>query len=112
MCFGAKATAPVSNQSLRNREPPASQNAHRCASSTHFFLKFLSEMGQQNGNVALVFAARHDRFFAVRKIACVAKRLGRVASLLRCVYLDAVMHNRNADAGADRNRFWDRTGAS
>ena len=51
-------------------------------------------MGQQNGNVALVFAARHDRFFAVRKIACVGKRLGRVAGLLRCVYLDAVMHNR------------------
>jgi hypothetical protein len=112
MCFGAKATAPVSNQSLRNREPPASQNAHRCASSTHLFLKFLSEMGQQNGNVALVFAARHDRFFAVRKIACVGNRLGRVAGLLRCVYLDAVMHNRNAGAGADRNRFWDRTGAS
>jgi hypothetical protein len=76
------------------------------------FLKFLSEMGQQSGNVALMFAARHDRFFAMRKIACVAKRLGRVASLLRCVHLDAVMHNRNAHAGADWNRFWDRTGAS
>jgi hypothetical protein len=62
-----------------------------------FFLKFLSEMGQQNGNVALMFAARHDIFFAMRKIACLAKRLGRVAGLLRCVHLDAVMHNRNAD---------------
>jgi len=111
MRFG-EGNSPRFQPKSRNREPPASQNAHRCASSTHFFLKFVSEMGQQNGNVALMFAARHDRFFAVRKIACVAKRLGRVAGLLRCVYLDAVMHNRNAGAGADRNRFWDRTGAS
>jgi hypothetical protein len=51
-------------------------------------------------------------FFAMRKIACLAKRLGRVASLLRCVHLDAVMHNRNADGTANRNRLWNRTGAS
>jgi hypothetical protein len=56
----------------------------------------MSEMGRQNGNVALVFAARHDKFFALRKIPCIGRRLGRVASLLRCVHLDAVMHNRSS----------------
>jgi putative Ca2+/H+ antiporter (TMEM165/GDT1 family) len=44
-----------------------------------FFLKFLSEMGQQSGNVALMFAARHDIFFAMRRIPCIGRCLGCVA---------------------------------
>jgi hypothetical protein len=69
-------------------------------------------MGQQNGNVARAFAARYDIFFAMRKILCVGSCLGRVAALMRCVQLDAVMHNRSSGVAANRNRFWSRTGAS
>jgi hypothetical protein len=64
----------------------------------------MSEMGRQNGNVALVFAARHDKFFALRKNPCIGRRLGRVANLLRCVHLDAVMHNRSS--GRLSSQLW------
>jgi hypothetical protein len=64
------------------------------------FLFFLSEMGQQNGNVVRALAARSRNICATRKIVFIKRRLVRVARLLGCVHLEAAMHNRNSGTGS------------
>jgi hypothetical protein len=59
----------------------------------------LSEIGQQNEKVARAFAARNCIFCAARKIVFIKRRLVQPARLLRCVPLDAAMHNRNSGTG-------------
>ena len=56
-------------------------------------------MGQQNGNVARAFASRSQLICAMRKIFFIKRRLVQPARLLRCVPLDAAMHNRNSGTG-------------
>jgi hypothetical protein len=59
----------------------------------------LSEIGQQNEKVARAFAARNCILCAARKIVFIKRRLVQPARLLRCVPLEAAMHNRNSGTG-------------
>jgi hypothetical protein len=63
------------------------------------FPNFLSEMGQQNEKVARVFATRARIICAAQKFVFIKRRLVHPARLLRCVHLDAAMHNRNSGTG-------------
>ena len=87
------------------------QNTQRTA-VLKTFLNLLSEMGQQNGNIACVLAPRSRTICAAREIFFIKRRLVRVARLLCCAHLDAAMHNRQSDSLVNSIRFWNRTGAA
>jgi hypothetical protein len=59
----------------------------------------LNEIGQQNENLALRVAARSSIICAMQEIVLNKRRLVRLARFLRCVHLDAAMHNRNSGTG-------------
>jgi hypothetical protein len=94
----------------QNQQPSAATEAFADAqlrptketqrSSLVNFPIFLSEMGQQNGNVVRALAARSRNICATRKIVFIKRRLVRVARLLGCVHLEAAMHNRNSGTGS------------
>jgi hypothetical protein len=58
---------------------------------------FLSEMGQQSGNVEYTLALRLRIICAPRKIFFIERRLVQIARIPCCVHLDAAMHNRKSD---------------
>jgi len=58
---------------------------------------FLSEMGQQSGNVEHTLALRSRIICATQKIFFIERRLIQIAHILCCVHLDAAMHNRKSD---------------
>jgi hypothetical protein len=58
---------------------------------------FLSEMGQQSGNVEHTVAPRSRIICATQKIFFIERRLVQIARILCCVHLDAAMHNRKSD---------------
>jgi hypothetical protein len=53
-------------------------------------------MGQQNGIIANAIAVHHVAICAALGFDCIGKPLNAAADFLRCAYLDAAMHNRQA----------------
>jgi hypothetical protein len=103
---------PVPPKYSQMRETSFSQDTQRPVFAKTF-PNSLSEMGRQNGNVAPMFAAHARSVCATRRNCFIPRRLVRFARLLRCVYFDAAMHNRNSGtSSANWIRFLNRTSAA
>jgi hypothetical protein len=81
-------------RSLRKCETSRGQK-HATIMLHQNFPMFLSEMGQQSGNIEHTLALRTRIICAAQKIFFIERRL--VPAILCCVHLDAAMHNRKSD---------------